>query len=403
MDVGKVVLAYSGGLDTTASIIWLREKYGAEVITVTVDVGQEEDFAEVERRAYRAGASRHYTVDARREFVDRFVVPAIIMNGFYEGKYPLGTALARPLIVEKMVEVARREGATAIAHGSTSKGNDQVRFDVTLGALADDIRLVAPVREWRLTRAESVELLRAHGLEVPEKRGQYSIDSNLWSRSIEGGALDDPWAEPPEEVFRWTVSPTVAPDTPEYVEVGFESGVPTSINGERMDPMTAIHVLNGVGGRHGVGRLDHIENRLVGFKSREVYEAPAAVILYEAHRDLEKAVLTPYELRFKWFQLDPTWADLVYRGLWVEPLREVLQSAGHALNRYVTGTVRVRLYRGSVTVVGRASEYSPYSRDVADYDKGWYLSAEEARGFITVHSLHSVMALKKRRPGHGPV
>ena len=403
MRIDKVVLAYSGGLDTTASIIWLREKYGAEVITVTVDVGQEEDFAEIEERAYRAGALKHYTIDAKREFVDRFVVPSIIMNGFYEGKYPLGTALARPLIAEKMVEVARKEGASAVAHGSTSKGNDQVRFDVTVMALADDIRLIAPVREWRLTRTESLELLRTRGVELPEKRGQYSIDSNLWSRSIEGGVLDDPWAEPPEDVFRWTVSPTAAPDTPEQLEIGFEAGVPTSINGERMDPTSIVATLNQIGGRHGVGRLDHVENRLVGFKSREVYEAPAAVILYEAHRDLEKAVLTPYELRFKWLQLDPMWADLVYRGLWVEPLREVLQSAGQAIDRYVTGLVRVKLYRGSVTVVGRTSRYSPYSREVADYDKGWYLSAEEARGFITVHSLHSILALRRRGSGNGPV
>ncbi|WP_167827706.1 argininosuccinate synthase [Pyrobaculum islandicum] len=397
MGASKIVLAYSGGLDTTVAIRWLKEKFNAEIYTVTVDVGQEEDFTKIEERAYKAGATQHFYIDAKREFAEEYITRAILMNGMYEGLYPLGTALARPLIAAKAVDVARRVGADAIAHGSTSKGNDQVRFDVTVKALAPDLKIIAPARIWGMTRAEEIEYARRHGLPISEEHKKYSIDDNLWSRSIEGGPLDDPMAEPGEDAFKWTVSPEKAPQEPVYITIGFKNGIPTSINGEKMDMVSLVTTLNHIGGAHGVGRIDHIENRLVGFKSREVYEAPAAVILFHAHRDLEKLVLTPRELRFKHHVLDPQWADLVYQGLWVEPLRNALEKAAKEMERWATGEVRVKLYKGSVQIVGRDSPYGGYSKELADYSAGWYPSDEEARGFIEIWSLHSLTALRKRQ------
>ncbi|MGC8994049.1 MAG: argininosuccinate synthase [Pyrobaculum sp.] len=390
-------MAYSGGLDTTVAVKWLSERLGAEVYTVTVDVGQEDDFSAIEERAYRAGAVQHFYIDARREFAEEYIARAVLMNGMYEGLYPLGTALARPLIAAKVVEVARRVGADAVAHGSTSKGNDQVRFDVTVKALAPDLKIIAPARVWGMTRAEEVEYARRHGLPVGEEHKKFSIDDNLWSRSIEGGPLDDPMVEPPEEAFRWTVSPEKAPAEPAYVTIEFEGGIPVALNGERMDLASLVSALNHLGGAHGVGRIDHVENRLVGFKSREVYEAPAAVILFHAHRDLEKLVLTPRELRFKHYVLDPQWADLVYQGLWVEPLRGALEAAAREMERWVSGVVRVKLYKGALWVVGRESPYGGYSKELADYSAGWYPSDEEARGFIEMWSLHSLTALRRRK------
>ncbi|MDT7868681.1 MAG: argininosuccinate synthase [Thermoproteus sp.] len=394
-----MALAYSGGLDTTVAIKWLSEKFGAEVVTVTVDVGQEEDFSEVEERAYRAGAVKHYTIDAKREFAEEYVGRAVLMNAMYEGKYPLGTALARPLIVAKTVEVARREGADAIAHGSTSKGNDQVRFDVTAKALAPDLEVLAPARVWGMGREQEVEYAKARNIPVPEAHRKYSIDENLWSRSIEGGPVDDQRLEPPEDAFKWTVQPEKAPDQPTYVEIEFEGGLPRAINGERMDMLSLVRALNQMGGAAGVGRIDHIESRLVGFKSREVYEAPAAVILFEAHRDLEKLVLTPRELRLKHQVLDPYWADLVYQGLWVEPLRLALEAAAGEMEKWVDGWVKAKLYRGSVQIVARDSRYGTYSAELADYSRGWYPTDEEARGFIEMWALHSLTALSKRAGG----
>ncbi|MFP3250889.1 MAG: argininosuccinate synthase [Thermoproteus sp.] len=394
-----MALAYSGGLDTTVAIKWLSEKFGAEVVTVTVDVGQEEDFSEVEERAYGAGAVKHYTIDAKREFAEEYVGRAVLMNAMYEGKYPLGTALARPLIVAKTVEVARREGADAIAHGSTSKGNDQVRFDVTAKALAPDLEVLAPARVWGMGREQEVEYAKARNIPVPEAHKKYSIDENLWSRSIEGGPVDDQRLEPPEDAFKWTVQPEKAPDQPTYVEIEFEGGLPRAINGERMDMLSLVRALNQMGGAAGVGRIDHIESRLVGFKSREVYEAPAAVILFEAHRDLEKLVLTPRELRLKHQVLDPYWADLVYQGLWVEPLRLALEAAAGEMEKWVDGWVKAKLYRGSVQIVARDSRYGTYSAELADYSRGWYPTDEEARGFIEMWALHSLTALSKRAGG----
>jgi len=392
----KVVLAYSGGLDTSTILLLLRKMYNAEVITVTVDVGQEEELEGVEERAYKLGAVKHYTIDAKKEFAEKYIAPAIKANGLYEDAYPLGTALARPLIAAKVAEIAIKEGADAVAHGCTSKGNDQVRFELTLKALLpEDIEIIAPVRKHMLTRKQSIELLRKYGYDVPSTHSKYSIDENLWTRSIEGGVIDDPAAEPPEDAFAWTVDPSKAPDTPLSLEIGFEKGVPVSINGEKMDLVKLIETLNRLVGFHGYGRIDHIENRVVGLKSREVYEAPAALTLIAAHRDLEKMVLTPRELRFKRLA-DTVWTDLVYSGLWVEPLRIHLQKFIDSVNEYVTGTVKLKVYKGSLTITGRWSPYSSYSKEVIDYNEGWYPSDEEARGFITLHGLHSLASIKAR-------
>nr|WP_274379627.1 argininosuccinate synthase [Vulcanisaeta thermophila] len=392
----RVALAYSGGLDTSVAIHWLREKFNAEVITVTVDVGQDEDFREIEERAYRIGAVKHYTIDAKEDFANGPVATAIMANALYEDRYPLGTALARPLIAEKVVEIARREGCDAIAHGSTSKGNDQVRFNEALRALAPDLMVIEPAKIWGMNRAEEIEYARRHGIPIPEVHGKYSIDENLWSRSIEGGELDDPFNEPPEDAFKWVVSPSKV-SKPLDLEIEFERGIPVAVNGEKMKLSSLIMMLNKVVGMHGFGRIDHIENRVVGFKSREVYEAPAALTLIEAHRDLEKAIYTPRELRFKRI-VDQEWADLVYQGLWHEPLRVELESFIREVNKWVSGVVKVRVF-GGLTILGRSSKYAGYDKGVADYVHGWYPSEEEARGFIEMWTMHSVTAWRRRFTG----
>lgn len=391
----KVVLAYSGGLDTTVAISLIRERLGAEVITVTSNVGQKDDYSEIEERAYKAGASKHYTFNDIEVFANEYISPCIIMNCSYEEKYPLGTALARPLIALRAIEVARREGAEAIAHGSTSKGNDQVRFDLTIMAEAPDKSIFTPVRKWSLTREWEIEYAARKGLPIKLEHKKYSIDENLWTRSIEGGPIDDSFQEPPEDAFEWTVSPKSAPSEPEVLEIDFEKGLPVAVNGVVMKLSELVSFLNEKAGSHGVGRIDMIENRLVGLKSREVYEAPAAVTILEAHKDLEKTVLTPREYRFK-RQMDSLWSDLVYTGLWYEPLRETLQNTGQAMNRWVEGTVKVKLYKGSLMIIGRKSPHSLYDAKTADYDKGWYPSEEEATGFIKIWGLHSLHAHHRR-------
>lgn len=392
----KVVLAFSGGLDTSAILVLLTRKYNADVITVTVDVGQEDDLKGVEERAYRLGALKHYTIDAKEEFVKEYIFRAVKANALYEGKYPLGTALARPLIAKKVAEVANEVGADAVAHGCTGKGNDQIRFDLTLKAfLKPGIKILAPARELKLTRSMSMKILQEYGFEAPGAHKRYSIDENLWSRSIEGGELDDAFTEPPEEVFAWTVSPEKAPNTSLYITIDFEEGVPVRINGVKLDPVSMIRDLNKALGSHGFGRIDLIESRVIGLKSREVYEAPAALALIEAHQDLERMVLTPKELRFKRL-VDEMWTDLAYQGLWIDPMREHLEKVIDSMNRYVTGTVKLKVFKGSLLVVGRQSPYSLYLKELIDYNTGWYPSDAEARGFITVHGFYSLTALKVR-------
>ncbi|MEM1619819.1 MAG: argininosuccinate synthase [Fervidicoccaceae archaeon] len=393
----RVVLAYSGGLDTTVSVALLRERLEAEVITVTVNVGQREDFHEIESRAYAAGASKHYTIDGVAEFAEKYILPCIMLNCCYEEKYPLGTALARPFIAKVLAEVARLEGADAVAHGSTSKGNDQVRFDLTLMVEAPGAKILTPVRMWRLTRDWEIEYAKKRGLPIkvdPSKK--YSVDENLWSRSVEGGPIDDESLPPPEDAFEWTISPEKAPNDPLAIELEFAQGRPIALNGERLALHELIARLNFEAGRHAIGRIDMIENRLVGLKSREIYEAPAATVLLTAHKELEKLVLTPREYRLK-RTLDFEWSDLVYQGLWYEPARSVIQKMAEEMNSYVTGRVSLRAYKGALSVVGRESPYSLYSKTKADYERGWFPSEEEAVGFIKIWGMHSIDAYLKRR------
>ncbi len=390
----KVVLSYSGGLDTSA-ILLLLKKEGHEVITVTVDVGQEDELKGVEEKAYTLGSDKHYTINAVEEFAYDYISKAIKANALYEGSYPLGTALARPLIALKTAEIALKEEADAVAHGCTGKGNDQVRFDTVLKhALGEGFPIIAPVRDKPLTREESIKLLQEYGYDAGVHK-KYSIDENLWSRSIEGGEIDDPSKPPGEEAFSWTTPPEKAPGEPLLLEIGFEEGVPITVNGEEKSLPELIGFLNKEVGLHGYGRIDHVENRVVGLKSREVYEAPAALTLIKAHTDLEKAVLTPRELRFKWL-VDREWTDLVYNGLWIEPLRETLEKAMDSLNKWITGTVKIKVYKGGLTILARETPYTSHSVDKINYDTGWYPSGEEARGFIEIYSMHSIASAKAR-------
>lgn len=395
----KVVLAYSGGLDTSVSIIWLREKYDAEVYTVTLDVGQNDDFEAIGERAEKLGVAEHFFIDAKEEFVRDYVFPSIKANGLYEGKYPLSSALSRPLIAKKLVEVAGKVGADAVAHGCTGRGNDQVRIEVTVRALNPELRVLAPVREWGLDRESELEYARKHGIPFTKEK-LYSIDQNLWGRSVECGPLENPDVEPPEDVFKWTVPPEKAPDRAEYVTIEFEGGVPVALNGESMDGVTLIETLNRVAGRNGVGRIDHIEDRVVGIKTREVYECPAALCILEAHKDLEKLVLTSRQLRFK-ETVDREWGELVYSGLWCEPLKSDLEAFIENTQRYVKGWVRLKLYRGSMLVVSRMSEYSLYSKDMATYSVEGKFNQSAAPGFIEIWGLPSRLARRVYRRSGG--
>jgi len=396
----RVVLAYSGGLDTSVILLLLRERYNAEVITVTVDVGQEDDLNEVASKAEALGSVKHYTIDAKEEFIDNFVFPALKANALYQGKYPLSSALSRPLIASKLVEVAKKEGAEAIAHGCSGKGNDQVRFDLTIKALDPSIKVIAPVRDWGLSRDWEYEYAKSRGVKFKVKF--FSVDDNLWGRSIECGVLDDPMVEPPEEVFRWTTPPEKAPNEPEYLTITFSKGVPVAVNGDKMDKVQLIKTLNYVAGRHGVGRIDHIEDRVVGLKSREVYECPAAITLIEAHKDLEKMVLTKWELMFKEL-VDSMWSNLVYGGLWVEPLRNDLEMFVNYVEERVSGEVRLKLFKGNVMVVGRRSENTIYDPKLTTYESYTVMSQEYAKGFIELWGLQSVVAFRKFLSGYGVV
>ena len=392
----KVVLAYSGGLDTSVAIKWIMEKYEADVITVTLDLGQREDLKVIEKRAIAIGAIKHYSIDAKNEFAQNYIAKAIKANGMYEDKYPLSTALGRPLIAKKLVEIAERENAYAVAHGSTGKGNDQVRFDVTIKALNPLLQIIAPIREWDLSRDKEIEYVKKYNLPVPIKKSKYSIDQNLWGRSIESGPLEDPMNEPDEEVFEWTVSPEKAPDVPEYVELEFERGIPTKLNGEELSLEEIIIKLNKIAGKNGVGRIDHIEDRLVGIKSREVYECPAALVILEAHKDLEKLTLTKSVLNFKRY-VGMIWSSLVYNGLWMDPLREAIDAFINETQKMVNGKVKIKLYKGSLRVVGRSSPNSLYIHSYATYESYSKFNQKAAIGFIDLWGLQTKIANMVRR------
>ena len=383
----KLILAYSGGLDTSVAVRWLSER-GYDVIALTADVGLDRDAATLQERAKGAGAVDFRFVDARQDFIRYFAFPALAAGAVYQGRYPLATALARPLIAKLMVDVARETGATAVAHGCTGKGNDQVRFDVSVQALAPDLRIVAPVREWELTTRESeIEYAREHEIPVPvTKESPYSIDENLWGRSIESGVLEDPWVEPPEDAFAWTKSVAATPDEPRYVEIGFERGMPVSLDGEELDGVEMTLRLNELAGEHGVGRIDHIEDRLVGIKSREVYEAPAAVTLLAAHAALEQMTLSKAQLRMK-ASIAQEYADLIYNGLWFTAHHQDLAAYVQSTQRHVTGTVRVRLHKGQATPVGSQAPHGLYARALATYEEGDEFDQSAAVGFIKIWGL----------------
>ena len=382
----RVVLAYSGGLDTSVAIRWLMNK-GLDVTTLTVDVGQPGDLAAVQAKAEATGARKAHVIDARQEFAEEYILPALKANALYEGQYPLSTALARPLIGKLLVDVARREGASYVAHGCTGKGNDQVRFDLCTTSLAPDLQVIAPARVWNMTREQEIEYAREHGIPVPTtKASPYSTDENLWGRSVECGILEDPAIEPPEEAFAWTTSPLAAPNEPSHVNVRFEAGVPVALNGKRSELLDIILKVNEVAGHHGVGRIDHMESRVVGIKSREVYECPAATVLITAHQALEAMVLPRDVLEFK-RTVEARYAQLIYDGLWFTPLREAFDAFVDSTQARVTGEVSVKLYKGSATVIGRTSPYSLYQHALATYAKGDAFRQEMAEGFIYVWGL----------------
>jgi argininosuccinate synthase len=385
---GKVVLAYSGGLDTSVCIRYLQTLHKLDVITVTVDCGQHDDFEEIERKAQAIGAIKHIYIDAREEFASNFVAPSIKANGLYQGKYPLATALARPLIAAKAVEVANKEGATAIAHGCTGKGNDQIRFDVTMRALNPNLRIIAPIRDLNLTRDLEISFAKEQNIAISSEAKKYSIDINLWGRAIEGGKIEEADFEPPEDAFEFI---NFHNEKVGYMEIKFDQGVPIAVDGEDMALNNLIQYINDKAGGHGVGIVDHVEDRVVGIKSREVYEAPAAVAIIEAHKDLEKMVLTKHELAFKQI-VDNQWSWLVYSGLWQDPLRTDLDRFIDATQNRVSGKVRLKMEKGSLRVVGRDSEYSLYRNDLATYATGSTFDQSLAKGFVELWGLQSVIA-----------
>ena len=401
--MSTVVLAYSGGLDTSVAIRWIKEQYNLDVIALTIDVGNDRDLPAIAARAQQIGATKAMVVDARADFVRYFVWPALQAGAIYEGSYPLATALARPLIARLLVEVARAEGAVAVAHGCTGKGNDQVRFDVSINTLAPDLQIIAPVREWSMTRDNEIAYAAEHSIPIKVNTASaYSVDQNLWGRSIECGILEDPWAEPPEEVYGWTANPDeLGHVEPTYVEIMFQHGIPLALNGEETDGVLLIETLNRLGGKYGIGRIDHIENRLVGIKSREVYEAPAAVILHSAHQALESLTLSRDQACFK-ETVSAEYARLIYNGQWYSALHQDLAAYIQSTQRYVSGTVRVKLSHGHCAIVGRRSEHSLYSHSLATYDRGDQFDHNAALGFIKLWGLPlTTQAQAQRLPSVG--
>ena len=386
--VKKVVLAYSGGLDTSIIVPWLKENYGCEVITFTADIGQEEELEGLEAKALASGASKAYIEDLREQFLTEFVFPTLQAGAVYERQYLLGTSFARPLIARRQVEIANLEGADAVAHGCTGKGNDQVRFELTYKAFNPHLTVIAPWREWHIrSREDALAYAQAHGIPVAATAKKiYSRDRNLWHLSHEGGDLEDPWKEPPEDVFVLTRSPAEAPDEPAYVVISFEKGVPVALDGKPMGPVDLVTTLNRLGGLHGVGRVDLVENRLVGMKSRGVYETPGGTILHIAHQALETLTLDRDTLHYKDL-VAQRFAELIYYGQWFTPLREALSAFVAKTQETVTGDVRVKLYKGSCTVVGRRSPFSLYREDFATFGQDDVYDQKEAQGFINLFGL----------------
>ena len=394
----KIVLAYSGGLDTSVILKWLVNEYDSDVIAYVADIGQKEDLEEAERKAWETGACAVFIEDLRDEFVRDYVFPAISANAVYEGSYLLGTSIARPLIAKRQIEIAKSEGAFAVSHGATGKGNDQVRFELTFYALHPGIKIIAPWREWDFkSRTDLINYAKENGIDVAvTEKKPYSCDRNLLHASYEGGILEDPWAEPPEDMFEMTVSPEAAPDEPVYVEIGFESGIPVSVDGEELSPSALLGLLNEVAGANGIGRVDIVENRFVGMKSRGVYETPGGTILHAAHRALESITMDREVMRLR-DSLIPKISELIYYGFWFSPEMEMLTAAVRQSQKDVTGTVRLKLYKGNVIVCGRKSPNSLYSENLATFEEDSVYDQSDATGFIRLNSLR--LSVKKLLEG----
>ncbi|MCL1467112.1 argininosuccinate synthase [Argonema galeatum] len=394
----KVVLAYSGGVDTSVCIPYLKEEWGVkEVITLAADLGQGDELEAVREKALKSGAIESLVADATESFVKDYAFPAILANALYENRYPLQTALARPLIAKLLVEAAEKYGADAVAHGCTGKGNDQVRFDVSIAALNPDIKVLAPAREWGMSREETIAYGEKFGIPSPvKKKSPYSIDRNLFGRSIEAGPLEDPWTEPEEEIYAITKAIADTPNEPEYVEIDFEQGIPTKVNGEALNPVQLVTKLNDIAGNHGFGRIDMLENRLVGIKSREIYEAPALLLLINAHRDLESLTLTADVTHYK-RGIEETYTQLVYNGLWYSPLKAALDAFVQKTQERVSGTVRVKLFKGNANIVGRKSDKTLYSPTLATYGAEDQFDHKAAEGFIYVWGLPTRVWSQKNR------
>ncbi len=384
----KVVLAYSGGVDTSVCIPYLKHEWGVqEVITLAADLGQGADMEPVRKKALDSGAVESLVINATASFVKDYAFPAIQANALYENRYPLSTALARPLIAKLLVDAAEKYGADAVAHGCTGKGNDQVRFDVSIAALNPSLKVLTPAREWGMSREETIAYGEKFGIPAPVKKSSpYSIDENLLGRAVEAGILEDPWAEPPEDIYTMTKAIADTPDEPEYVEIGFEQGVPVSLNGNALSPVDLITEMNAIAGRNGVGRIDMIENRLVGIKSREIYETPALLVLINAHRDLESLTLTADVTQYK-CGIEQTYTQLIYNGLWYSPLRDALNAFVQKTQERVSGTVRVKLFKGTAAIVGRKAEKSLYTPALATYGADDMFDHKAAEGFVYVWGL----------------
>jgi argininosuccinate synthase len=383
----KVVLAYSGGLDTSVSVKWIQEKYNYDVIALGLNVGEGKDLDKIKQKALNVGAIKAITIDAKEMLAEEYILPALKANALYEGKYPISSALSRPLISKLLVEVAEKEGATAIAHGCTGKGNDQVRFEVSIQALNPDLKVIAPVREWGMTRDEEIAYAEKNDIPIPvDLNNPFSIDANIWGRACEAGVLENPWAEAPEAAYEWTNPISLTPDDAEYVDITFEQGVPVALNDKQLPLVQLIETLNQKGGLHGVGRIDHIENRLVGIKSREVYENPAALILINAHKELEFLTHPREMTQFKSL-IDQKMAQIIYEGLWFSPLKSAMDAFVNETQKVVTGKVRVKLHKGTHVVVGRQSPYSLYNEELATYTKGDAFDHNAAVGFIKLWGL----------------
>ncbi|ARI78296.1 argininosuccinate synthase [Halobacillus mangrovi] len=383
----KVVLAYSGGLDTSISIKWIQEKYGYDVIALGLDVGEGKDLETIRQKALDVGAIKAIMVNAKELLAEEYLMPALKANALYEGKYPLSSALSRPLISKLLVEVAEQEGAVAVAHGCTGKGNDQVRFEVSIQALNPDLEVIAPVREWGMTRDEQIVYAEEKGIPVPVNlENPFSIDANIWGRACEAGVLEDPWKEAPEAAYAWTNPIEKTPDTPEVIDIDFVEGKPVALNGEPMDLVPLIEKLNELGGLHGVGRIDHTENRLVGIKSREVYENPAAMILINAHKELEFLTLTREVSQYK-VNVDQQLSKIIYDGLWYSPLQPALSAFVESTQKVVTGTVKVKLFKGHHNVIAKKSPVSLYNEELSTYSKEDAFDHNAAVGFIKLWGL----------------